>query len=198
MHPLHGEQLPRPTRAGCTKSRNMALRVILGAMKTTPVHDMEKTANVEPLERRRSLKILIQGEKLRRLPSHPLHTNLAQPTKNRLKRQSLNHQYKELPRTHQDIVDVPVELLTDPAWQPDRETDIQMFLSVPGITSKERSLDTSLLTVPRFSLETFGKRSFSVFGPTVWNSLPLSLRKTQCFTTFKTKLKTHLFHIHLC
>ena len=40
-----------------------------------------------------------------------------------------------------------------------------------------RSLDTSLLTVPRFCLETFGKRSFSVFGPTVWNSLPLSLRK---------------------
>ena len=44
-----------------------------------------------------------------------------------------------------------------------------------------RSLDTSLLTVPRFSLETFGKKSFSVFGPTVWNSLPLTLRKTQCF-----------------
>ena len=109
------------------KIQNMALRVILGAMKTTPVHDMEKAANVEPLERRRSLKILIQGEKLRRLPSHPLHTNLAQPTKNRLKRQSLNHQYKELSRTHQDIVDVPIELLTDPSWQPDRETDIQIF-----------------------------------------------------------------------
>ena len=35
-------------------------------------------------------------------------------------------------------MDVPIELLTDPAWQPDRETDIQMFLSVPGITSKEQ------------------------------------------------------------
>ena len=34
------------------KVQNMALRVILGAMKTTPAHDMEKTANVEPLERR--------------------------------------------------------------------------------------------------------------------------------------------------
>ena len=44
------------------KIQNMALRVILGAMKTIPEHDMEKTANVEPLERRRSLKILIQGE----------------------------------------------------------------------------------------------------------------------------------------
>ena len=120
------------------KVQNMVLRVILGAMKTTPVHDMEKTANVEPLERRRSLKILIQEEKLRRLPSHPLHTNLAQPTKNRLKCQSLNHQYKELSRTHQDIVDVPIELLTDPAWKPDREADMQMFLSVPDITSKEQ------------------------------------------------------------
>ena len=61
-----------------------------------------------------------------------------------------------------------------------------------------RSLDTSLLAVPRSSLETFGKRSFSVFGPTVWNSLPLSLRKTLCFTTFKTKLNTHPFRTHLC
>ena len=60
-----------------------------------------------------------------------------------------------------------------------------------------RSLDTSLLSVPRFCLETFGRRSFSAFGPTVWNSLPLPLRKTQCFSTFKKKLKTHLFEKHL-
>ena len=60
-----------------------------------------------------------------------------------------------------------------------------------------RSLDTSLLSVPRFCLETFGRRPFSVFGPTVWNSLPLSLRKTQCFSTFKKKLKAHLFEKHL-
>ena len=37
-------------------------------------------------------------------------------------------------------MDVPIELLTDPAWQPDRETDIHIFLSVPGITSKEQLL----------------------------------------------------------
>ena len=56
-----------------------------------------------------------------------------------------------------------------------------------------RSLDTSLLSVPRFCLETFGQRSFSVFGPTVWNSLPLSLRKTQCFSTFKKEAKNSSF-----
>ena len=59
------------------------------------------------------------------------------------------------------------------------------------------SLDNSLLLVPRFCLETFGRRSFSVFGPTVWNSLPLSFRKIQCFSTFKKKLKSHLFKKHL-
>ena len=56
------------------KVQNMALRVILGAMKTTPVHDMEKTVYVERLERRRSLKILNQGEKLRRLHLPTLYT----------------------------------------------------------------------------------------------------------------------------
>ena len=61
-----------------------------------------------------------------------------------------------------------------------------------------RSLDTSLLIIPRFCLETYGRRSFSVFGPTVWNSLPLSLRKTQCCSTFIKKLKIYLFEKHLC
>ena len=36
------------------------------------------------------------------------------------------------------------------------------------------------------------------FGPTVRNSLPLSLRKTKCFSTFKKNLKTHFFEIYLC
>ena len=60
-----------------------------------------------------------------------------------------------------------------------------------------RSSDSSLLTVPRFSLSTFGKKSLSVYGPLVWNSLPVSLRKVSCFSTFKLHLKTHLFKIHL-
>ena len=60
-----------------------------------------------------------------------------------------------------------------------------------------RSQDSSLLSVPRFSLDSYGKRSFSVFGPTVWNSLPLFLRQLQCFTTFKKQLKTHLFQKYL-
>ena len=67
----------------------------------------------------------------------------------------MNHQYKELSRKHHDIVDAPIELLTDPSWRSDREADAQMFLNVPGISSKEqlhgelRNL-TLALTADRF------------------------------------------------
>ena len=60
-----------------------------------------------------------------------------------------------------------------------------------------RSQDTSLLVVPRYKLETYGKRSFAVFGPTVWNSLPPTLRLNQSLTTFKKHLKTFLFQKYL-
>ena len=60
-----------------------------------------------------------------------------------------------------------------------------------------RSKNSSLLVEPRFSLQTFGLRSFSVFGPKVWNSLPINLRRTSCLTTFKINLKTHYFKKYL-
>ena len=60
-----------------------------------------------------------------------------------------------------------------------------------------RSQDENLLSVPRFSLNFFGKRSFSVFGPITWNSLPSTLRQIQSLATFKKQLKTHLFRKYL-
>ena len=60
-----------------------------------------------------------------------------------------------------------------------------------------RSADSSLLTVPRFLLQSCGMRAFSVYGPRVWNSLPLKLRQTACYNTFKKNLKTHYFQIYL-
>jgi len=38
-----------------------------------------------------------------------------------------------------------------------------------------------------------GKRSFSYLAPTVWNKLPLNIRLSPTFDTFKRHLKTHLF-----
>ena len=48
--------------------------------------------------------------------------------------------------------------------------------------------------VPRHRLGTFGHRAFSVTGPTVWNSLPDSLRDPALSSDrFRQLLKTNLF-----
>jgi len=46
-------------------------------------------------------------------------------------------------------------------------------------------------------LNTYGRRAFSVAGPTVWNSLPDELRDPACgFDSFKQFLKTILFSLY--
>ena len=53
--------------------------------------------------------------------------------------------------------------------------------------------DTRTFRVPRVNTKTFGERSFSCAGPSVWNSLPKPLRHSDSPTSFRTTLKTHLF-----
>jgi len=48
--------------------------------------------------------------------------------------------------------------------------------------------------VPRYNTSTFGRRAFSVAGPTVWNSLPDKLRDSSLsIDSFRRQLKTFLF-----
>ena len=96
------------------------------------------TAGIEPLEKRCDHKVLVQCEKLKRLSSHPLHEKLRQPTKNRLKRQSLNHQSKELSRAQGDLLDIPSEPLVAPNFRPDERASPQIIMSVPGIMSRDQ------------------------------------------------------------
>ena len=56
-----------------------------------------------------------------------------------------------------------------------------------------RSADQHLLTIPRYHLERYGRRAFSVAGPTLWNALPPAIRQANSVAVFKSLLKTHLF-----
>jgi hypothetical protein len=60
-------------------------------------------------------------------------------------------------------------------------------------TRSLRSSSEKLLVVPRVYLKAAGERSFSFAAPTVWNSLPTSLRNLTDLSRFKRELKTHLF-----
>ena len=100
--------------------QNMGLRIMLGAMRSTPIQPKEKIADLQPLECRGKYKATIQGEKLKRLTSHPLHQKLQHGTKNRLKRKSFKHKLKGLQKENADLLEADpgkCEELTS-AWAP--------------------------------------------------------------------------------
>ena len=63
--------------------------------------------------------------------------------------------------------------------------------------SPSRSLrsasDAGTFHVPRMGRRTLGERSFQYIGPVIWNSLPPSVMHSFAFSSFKSKLKTHVF-----
>ena len=69
-----------------------------------------------------------------------------------------------------------------------------MDLVVPYVPARSlRSAEQNLLTVKRYNLERFGRRSFSVAGPSLWNALPSAIRNSISLSAFRSSLKTHLF-----
>ena len=56
-----------------------------------------------------------------------------------------------------------------------------------------RSRSKHLLVKPRYSLKTYGQRSFFYQAPELWNSLPEDLKNANSSESFKKLLKTHLF-----
>ena len=56
-----------------------------------------------------------------------------------------------------------------------------------------RSTNKGLLVVPKYNLEPYGKRAFSVIAPSLWNNLPDQIRSTACLISFKNRDKTFLF-----
>ena len=65
-----------------------------------------------------------------------------------------------------------------------------------GVDNRQhlRSTNRQLLAVPRYRLNTYGRRAFLVAGPTVWNSLPDFIRDpTISADSFRRLLKTYLF-----
>ena len=52
-----------------------------------------------------------------------------------------------------------------------------------------RSSASHLLSVPRHNLS-FGARAFRVAAPKIWNSIPLHIRQSQTYSSFRRHLKT--------
>ena len=58
------------------------------------------------------------------------------------------------------------------------------------------SKDVTKLHVPK-TYRSVGDGAFSVMGPRLWNTLPISIREKTSLALFKKKLKTYIFSNHL-
>ena len=130
---------PNANKSKLDKVQNVALRAIGGAMKTTPIKEMEKRADPEPLKLRSTFKVLTRTEKIRRLPGHPLHKNLAAPTRARLKRESLDRLARDLRRTYEDILDPQINEGSHLCSRDWNQEDLRatIFLEIPGLLPDE-------------------------------------------------------------
>ena len=59
------------------------------------------------------------------------------------------------------------------------------------------AMDSRKLIVPRTHCKTFADRSFSAYGPQIWNSLPRHIQEINDLEEFKKQIKTFLFKNNL-
>ena len=114
-----------------------------GAMKTTPIKELETATGLQSLGDRRNIKLLTQAAKFKRMHDHPMHSRMSKPTKGRLKRSSFIQQSRMLERRHPELLDhmpqpIPSTLST-PSWESAKFPIIRD--GIPGIGNKGSQSD---------------------------------------------------------
>jgi hypothetical protein len=66
--------------------QNQAARIIKGALGSTSINRIECITGFQPMEDRRTGRVLQQGEKLKRLTEHPMHHRIRGFGRGRLKK----------------------------------------------------------------------------------------------------------------
>jgi len=56
-----------------------------------------------------------------------------------------------------------------------------------------RSQNTVTLVIPKARLKRYGDRAFMVAAPTIWNTIPASIRSSTSLDIFRSRTKTYLF-----
>ena len=69
-----------------------------------------------------------------------------------------------------------------------------LHVYTPSHTLRSSS-DIRMLKIQQYKLKTYGFRTFSCFGPHIWNSLPQDLRHCSTLLSFKTKLSLPLLTV---
>ena len=135
----------KSTLQSVDKVQNQALRLITGAMKTTPISAMEKVTGVQPLQDRRNMKTLLQAEKFKCQLNHPMKAKVEGCTHNRIKRESFVHQVKKLEKEHLSQLPkqtIPPVLYHSPPWEETSIAKMTICTKIPHLSSSGTVADS--------------------------------------------------------
>ena len=138
------------------KVQNQALRIMTGAMKSTPIAAMEEVTGIQSLEKRRQMKILTQAEKFKCQQGHPMKTKVSGYTRKRIKRESFASRVKKLQRDH--IGDLPTQttppdLFNSKPWEEAGLEDISICTEIPLLGQNDLQADLVKSNIARSHCE---------------------------------------------
>ena len=119
------------------KVQNQALRVITGAMRSTPIEKMQKITGIPPLKKRIESKALMMLTKAEALKDHPMHERTKQRGLGRLKRTSFMGQAKGLHEQFKENLPEEVEAIKLADDWREAPENFKIHTSVPDLGSKE-------------------------------------------------------------
>ena len=121
-----------------SRVQHQAMRMMTGAMRSTPISAMETVTGLQPLEDRREIQIRTQAAEFKRLQDHPIHKRMNQPTRGKLKRSNFLHHSRILERKNSKLLDhVPKPIpavKTIPSWK--RGQLPRMCTKMPGVADR--------------------------------------------------------------
>ena len=140
------------------KVQNQALRIITGAVRSTPIEKMQQITGIPPLKQRRNSKALIQFIKAKAMKEHPMHDRTENLGPSRLHRSNFIRESKTLQRSIQEQIPTKVENIKPTGDPPNREEqpkNITICTTVPQLGAKD---ETSKEIQKSLTLEMIGER----------------------------------------
>ena len=126
------------------KVQNQAMRIITGAMRSTPIAAMEEVTGIQPLQKRRDLKIVLQSEKFKCQQRHPMNGRFQKLNRGRIQRESFVSQAKKLEEKHINHLPknpTPPDLYSFKPWEEASCSGIKIHTKIPQLFPGDTQAD---------------------------------------------------------
>ena len=128
------------------KVQNQASRLITGSKKSTLITVMEETTAIQPLSKRRDMINIIQAERCKCSPSHPMRKRMDVITKHRIKKESFIHMNNNSKKTYNNN---NIKTVQCPYSSPSEHTNRSLTIrtTIPTVTRHQEDTLKKLLTL---------------------------------------------------